>query len=674
MPLRRLKVSELGNKSKIAGGGQGVVFTAPGVRMQYANRLVYKEYRPANRVDVDVRALESMPAHLESLPFGAGAELLSIVAWPCRLVTDDSTGEVLGFVMPAIPDPFFVDMTKASGRVRVTGEFQHLLNDDSFLARRGIALTDRNRYELLTRTAEALSILHRHGIAVGDLSPKNLLFSLTPTRAVYFIDCDAMRLHNRSVLPQLETPGWEVHTTNPTEELATPASDNHKLGLLALRLLTGDQTTRDPTRLPPTVAHRIRQLIHAALDPDPTTRPTATDWIPDLTTATTTANTTPPPQPPPTLTRPIVTTHPGPTVNPPPPQPLPPPPPNTPRRQPVSGRVKAVAAGAAVFAVVVAWAVHSTGGGNGSGGDRTGKPTAAQVISGNSPLRVTGVDTVGHSPWGVGVDADTRTAFVTNADDNTITTIDLDTGATGTLPAAAKPTAVAVDQAGHLAYVTNALARSVSVIDTRTVQFTATVQVGAGPYGIALDRTGRTAYVSNFDEDSVSVIDTRRRVVTATVRVGGHPYGIAVDQSTGNVYVATARDNAVTVVDGAGSSIVAVVPVGEEPWGVAVESGTAYVTNHRSGTVSVIDTSRRAVVGTITVGNGPVGVAFAPGGRTEYVTDHGVDTVSVIDAAARRVTDTVRVGNNPHGICFDRTTGAAYITDFTVGTVSIVGR
>ena len=117
------------------------------------------------------------------------------------------------------------------------------------LEARGINIDDAHRYTLLREVASALAFLHKHGVCVGDISPKNLLFSLTPHEAVYFIDCDAMRINGVSALPQVETPGWE---TPAGEELATIYSDTYKLGLLALRLLVGDHDTKNPpTSRPP---------------------------------------------------------------------------------------------------------------------------------------------------------------------------------------------------------------------------------------------------------------------------------------------------------------------------------------------------------------------------------------------------------------------------------------
>jgi serine/threonine protein kinase len=300
-----LDVAGLGPLTRLASGGQGEVFAAPRLRMRYASSLVFKQYKPAVAGSLDVPVLESMPAYLESLPFAEGMELLAQAAWPCRLV--DDAGRVAGFVMPAIPDAFFVQMRKSSGMSREAAEFQHLLNDDSFLARRQIGLSDRRRYELLREVAGALSVFHRHGIAVGDLSPKNLLFAFDPDPGVYFIDCDAMRFQTRSVMRQLETPGWEVRAVSPHEELATSASDSYKLGLLALRLLAGSQDARDPVRLPRTVPAGVRQLVTAGLSADPARRPRPADWITPLDTAAATASTTTPQLPKPALATPTAT-------------------------------------------------------------------------------------------------------------------------------------------------------------------------------------------------------------------------------------------------------------------------------------------------------------------------------------------------------------------------------
>ena len=247
---------------------------APNVKTKFAASMVYKEYKTQTLADIDFTALAAMPALVEdSLSYAEAERLISVAAWPCALVED--TGTPTGFVMPAIPDEFFIPMTTAKGTSTTTAEFQHLLNHSSVLAARGIDIDDAQRYTLLRETASALAFLHKHGVCVGDISPKNLLFSLTPHEAVYFIDCDAMRINTVSALPQVETPGWDAPAG---EELATIYTDTYKLGLLALRLLAGDQDTKNPQHLPPTTPGLLRQIITDTLTNPPHQRPLPEAW------------------------------------------------------------------------------------------------------------------------------------------------------------------------------------------------------------------------------------------------------------------------------------------------------------------------------------------------------------------------------------------------------------
>jgi len=205
-----IRRGQMGVLDRLGQGGQGVVYRAPSVRTAFARSMVYKEYKRATLASLDVSALAAMPEFLESLSYGDGAELVAMAAWPCRVVEDG--GVTTGFVMPAIPDEFFCDFWTSNAVVpsKVMAEFQHLLNDPQVVAARfgGTGVSDRQRYELLREAASALSFLHERGVCVGDVSPKNLLFSLSPEAAVYFVDCDAMRVRGVSLSPQVETPGW----------------------------------------------------------------------------------------------------------------------------------------------------------------------------------------------------------------------------------------------------------------------------------------------------------------------------------------------------------------------------------------------------------------------------------------------------------------------------------
>ena len=128
---------KLGVLSKIGQGGQGIVYRAPNVKTKFAASMVYKEYKPQTRTDIDFTALAAMPALVEeSLSYTQAERLISFAAWPCAII--DDAGTPTGFVMPAIPDEFFIDLTTAKGVSPSTAEFQHLLNHPTVLAARGI--------------------------------------------------------------------------------------------------------------------------------------------------------------------------------------------------------------------------------------------------------------------------------------------------------------------------------------------------------------------------------------------------------------------------------------------------------------------------------------------------------------------------------------------------------
>lgn len=272
----RILLGQIGKLEKISQGGQGVVYRAPSATTNFAKSMVYKEYKKPTLASLDVKALDSLPAFLEDLPYRDGAKLISLAAWPCRIVED--AGSVTGFLMPSIPDEFYIELwTNKSTPSRVTAEFQHLLNDPQVLAMRfrGSVPTDRQRYELIQQVASALAFLHERDVCVGDISPKNILYALSPAPAVYFIDCDAMRVRGTSLSPQVETPGWGVP---PGEEKATIYSDRYKLGLLALRILVGNQDTQDPARLPASVPTALRRVVTETLKGKPTERPAFSAW------------------------------------------------------------------------------------------------------------------------------------------------------------------------------------------------------------------------------------------------------------------------------------------------------------------------------------------------------------------------------------------------------------
>jgi len=262
--------------------------------------VVYKEYNQSVLPGLDAMALAAMVGLLTELGAAESRWLCERIAWPAALVEEH--GRTAGFLMRAIPDRFLFEMRSLGATAtgsRRPENFEYLLNDDVYVAGIGLSISERDRLLLLTDLASVLYRLHRVGIVVGDLSPKNLLFTMDPRPECFLVDCDAMRLRGASVLTQAETPDWAVPAG---EEKATRASDVYKFGLLAVRLFARHQTSTDPAALS-AVHPALGALARASLDPDPSRRPTPVLWAAQLgsalarvsTTATTTATAVPGP-------------------------------------------------------------------------------------------------------------------------------------------------------------------------------------------------------------------------------------------------------------------------------------------------------------------------------------------------------------------------------------------
>ncbi|MCC5480432.1 lipopolysaccharide kinase InaA family protein [Streptomyces barringtoniae] len=293
-PLPVVEHSTLTLGPQLGQGGQGTVYQVANKKINEAEGggwdVAYKEYATAVLPDLDAAALAAQVGLLGELSAEDGRWLCDKTAWPAAVV--ERHGRACGFLMRAVPDRFrfsFQSLAGTSTGTRRLANLEYLLNDDAYVAGVGLTISERDRLDILTDLATTLARLHRIGITVGDLSPKNLLFTTAPRPECFLIDCDAMRVRGATVLPQAETPDWQVPAG---EEKATRASDVHKLALLAIRLFARDQSATDPTALT-ALSPGLGDLARASLNPDTARRPAPAAWAEQLSAASTTASTAP---------------------------------------------------------------------------------------------------------------------------------------------------------------------------------------------------------------------------------------------------------------------------------------------------------------------------------------------------------------------------------------------
>jgi hypothetical protein len=195
-------------------------------------------------------------------------------AWPQNRVLRGS--RCIGFLMREVPSCFY--------HPRDDGTH---LNELSFLIYPPKPLWSRlqqpspdERRLLAHRFVDLLEMLHRHQVVLGDISMKNLLWTVDGGPAVFALDCDGFRLAGHPpTVPQADTPDWIDPYARPGA--ATFDTDRYKLALVILRTLlwepyaTPAHIARDPARAerldPPIV-----DLARAASAP--ADRPAADAW------------------------------------------------------------------------------------------------------------------------------------------------------------------------------------------------------------------------------------------------------------------------------------------------------------------------------------------------------------------------------------------------------------
>lgn len=204
--------------------------------------LVYKAYRRPVPVE-HLGHLVSWPAVLErSLPEAAW-RVRAAAAWPCSVV--ENRGEAAGLLMPRAPRRFALRHRDGNSRL---ASLSYLTSDPAHRAAAyGLMLpapASAERIALVYALARLLAAFESACPAVGhgDLSTKNVLWSLQRGPEVFVIDCD----NSERFAPdgsslgypgrrRAMTPNWDdpavAKGTNPTA-----ASDRYSLALIFLRV------------------------------------------------------------------------------------------------------------------------------------------------------------------------------------------------------------------------------------------------------------------------------------------------------------------------------------------------------------------------------------------------------------------------------------------------------
>lgn len=279
-----VRLADLETVTHLGDGGQGVV-TQVRVPGAFPGPMAFKRYEPDVLRELEPDALTDIIAHPAAAGAGFRALLDTQLAWPVALVRDEHD-TVCGFLMPQAPEVFWgnLDLPGRAGKLTAV-RLDYLLNPPEYTHRINLRTSPSLRLTLLLDVARMLLALHDDDVVVGDLSPRNFLFTTLYWRC-FLLDCDAMTVRGRSPLPPVETPDWQLPSGEPT---ATKAGDGFKFGLMVIRVLCSDQSLRDPEALRPEFPALADLARRAQLAPGE--RPGWDEWIGAIEAAKSTAST-----------------------------------------------------------------------------------------------------------------------------------------------------------------------------------------------------------------------------------------------------------------------------------------------------------------------------------------------------------------------------------------------
>jgi hypothetical protein len=270
--LNEIPFTELRLGGLLAEGGEGRVFEvtrAPVPTPVGASGLVYKQLRQARPL-AELSSVVAFPGTLAEVDAGLAARVRAASAWPLAVAVGADPSVAVGLLMPRAPANFWLQHRDGPPRLAT---LSYLAGDpDRITLAYGVPVPAPGAAERVAIVYGLCRLLEpwqapdggTH-VVHGDLSAKNVLWSLRPTPAVYVLDCDgaaveaaigtaesvapvalgapsptgtAAQLVDRGLGPRARatTPNWDDPAATPGSA-PTEAADRYLLGLTFLRVV-----------------------------------------------------------------------------------------------------------------------------------------------------------------------------------------------------------------------------------------------------------------------------------------------------------------------------------------------------------------------------------------------------------------------------------------------------
>ncbi|MFD7136570.1 YncE family protein [Streptomyces sp. NPDC059894] len=222
---------------------------------------------------------------------------------------------------------------------------------------------------------------------------------------------------------------------------------------------------------------------------------------------------------------------------------------------------------------------------------------------------------------------------------------------------------VAVDDEHNTVWVTNTRVNTVAVYSQKTGEHLATLPNVAHAREIVVDEEHNTVWASAFTGAALVAFDSKTLTEKKRVTVeGSGPAGLAVDEKTGTVYATDLNNDRIIEVT-RDSDTPRLIPAGDGPISVALSKNgrTAYTADQTAGTLSVVDLRTGTVTKTIATGAGALSLDTDDRSGDVVVVNRTAATATVVDPGKGVVEATVATGANPNHV--EVADGVAYVVD-----------
>jgi DNA-binding beta-propeller fold protein YncE len=175
---------------------------------------------------------------------------------------------------------------------------------------------------------------------------------------------------------------------------------------------------------------------------------------------------------------------------------------------------------------------------------------------------------------------------------------------------------VGVTADGTRAWTGNIGSNSVSELNLRTGAHVRSIDVPAQPEAINVTPDGAEVWVGSNATGKVSVVDTKTGTVTTAAEGFGWPYRMLFTPDMKAVFMPDLRNEELRIVDRASHREIARIAFsGAAPQGITItpDGRYAFLSLSAQGRVAIIDVAQRKVVGHLDAGATPDGIAYAPG-------------------------------------------------------------